>query len=123
MKEEKEDSNSALIKISCHFSKEEIESKILKTKNKKLVKLLLADMRGGIKGRNNLNQQIFTTYDRRLQLKKIEVVEHKPDYHYNLFKFEFVDLLDNKIYYINLNFLDCLYFQNDVDEILIKKSY
>lgn len=123
MKEDKDDSNSSLVRISCHFAKDEIAEKIKKTKNKKLVKLFLSDMKNSVMGRSNLNQQIFTLYNKRLHLINITIAEHKPNPRYNRYHFEFTDLLNGQSYYLNLEFLDGLYFQNDVEEILIKNYW
>lgn len=119
--EEKEGSEASFVRMSCYFKKEEIQEKIDKTIGKKLVKLLLADMRTDLLKKGRLNQQIFTMYDKRLHLKNITILEHKPDHRFNRFKFEFINLVDNQDYFITLDFLDVLYFQNDVEEILLKK--
>lgn len=122
MKEEKEDNNSsALIRICCCFDKKEEIEKLNKTIGKKLVKILFADMRGGIGKRSSLQQKIYTMYDKKLHLKSIKIIENKNNYKFNVFKFEFYDKIDNQQYFINLDFLDVLYFQTDVDEIQIKK--
>lgn len=117
---EVEDFSASFITIACCFGKEEIEEKIKKTLGKKLVKILFADMRTSLLGGKHLKQEIYTFYDKKIHLKSIKILEHKPDKRFNRFQFEFRDEIDRQDYYLTLDFLDKLFFQTDNEEILIK---
>lgn len=106
--------------ISCNFTEEEEIADIMyKTTGKRLVKILLSEIDkfrlSSKDSKEEFGEELFV-YHLNLQLKEIRITKDCNNHRKHIYNFEFYNI-DNleEVYYIDLNFLDYLYFQDIKD--------
>lgn len=103
--------------VTCMFkTAEEISEIIQKVNSKRLIKILFSEIKEFRECKNHSGKEFGywkTLYNMNLHLRSIIILKDYEDYRKHIYQFEFNDY-DNfsQVYYIRLNFLDKLYFQD-----------
>lgn len=106
--------------ISCYFESEaEILDIISKIKKKRLVKVFFSEIykirNSPFSLKNNFGYY-NTLYHLNLEIRKISIIKSSEDYRNHKYYFEFNDRENfASVYYLELNFLDKLFFQDIQD--------
>lgn len=102
--------------VTCLFNTaEEIAEIIQKVNSKRLIKILFSEIKEFREAEETIGKEFGyykNLYNMNLYLRNIIIIKDYEDYRKHIYQFEFNDHdTFSQVYFIKLNFLDKLYFQ------------